>query len=122
MSDREAASRAVPLIDLTSLADDDDEHNIGRLCDRASGAGVAAVCVWPRFVPQCRGRLDRSGVRVATVVNFPLGDGDTSGAVVEAQSAIGSGAAPPWKDGPKINVSRMSEMSAPSLNWAIESP
>lgn len=92
LSDREAASRAVPLIDLTSLGEDDNEAGIDRLCERAAAAGVAAVCVWPQFVARCRDRLDRTGISVATVVNFPLGDGDTTGAVRETKTAIESGA------------------------------
>ena len=42
-----AARRALPLVDLTSLDDDDDERTIAALCGRAvTPAGpVAAVCV-----------------------------------------------------------------------------
>ena len=47
MKDSDIARRALPLLDLTSLNDDDDDAAIDRLCDRATGpfGRVAAVCV-----------------------------------------------------------------------------
>ncbi|MET0579542.1 MAG: deoxyribose-phosphate aldolase [Ilumatobacteraceae bacterium] len=72
-TDQALARRAIRLIDLTDLADDTDEGSADALCARAVRAGVAAVCVWPRFVARCARQLDGSGVRVATVVNFPAG-------------------------------------------------
>ena len=57
-----------------------DAAAIAALCDRARTphGPVAAVCVWPDFVAQCRAALAGSGIRVATVVNFPTGDDDVS--------------------------------------------
>ena len=49
--DAASAARILPLLDLTSLDDDDTEAEIEGLCARAIDAGVAAVCVWPRFLP-----------------------------------------------------------------------
>ncbi|MFV0307946.1 MAG: deoxyribose-phosphate aldolase [Desertimonas sp.] len=69
----ERARQAIGLLDLTDLADDATERAAAALCDRAAAAGVAAVCVWPRFVALAAGRLTDVGVRVATVVNFPSG-------------------------------------------------
>ena len=69
-----SARLAISLLDLTDLGDDTDEAAADVLCARATSAGVAAVCVWPRFVARCAGQLDGTGVRVATVVNFPSGD------------------------------------------------
>src|SRR5918996_1479155 len=71
-----AAARILPLVDLTSLADDDTEAQVESLCARALDAGVAAVCVWPRFVPLAKARLAHSPVRPATVANFPDGSDD----------------------------------------------
>ena len=61
------ARRALPLLDLTSLNDDDSDATINRLCARARTpfGDVAAVCVYPRFVKLCRERLAGSGVRIA---------------------------------------------------------
>jgi deoxyribose-phosphate aldolase len=80
------------LIDLTRLGDGDAVEEIDGLCARAIEAGVAAVCVWPRFVERCSERLDGSGIAVATVVNFPRGDGDIDSAVSDSKSAIEAGA------------------------------
>jgi deoxyribose-phosphate aldolase len=73
-SDEEIARRAIPLIDLTDLADDHGGDGIDALCERARRFGTAAVCVWPEHVGRCASLLASSGVRVATVVNFPTGD------------------------------------------------
>ena len=74
-SDAEVARLAVSLLDLTDLADGTTAATAADLCARARDAGVAAVCVWPEFVTLCADTLEGSGVRVATVVNFPSGDG-----------------------------------------------
>lgn len=70
----ERAQLAITLLDLTDLGDAPTDADIDRLCERAAAAGVAAVCVWPRFVPRCTSALGGSPVRIATVVNFPNGD------------------------------------------------
>lgn len=94
MSERDIAARAITLLDLTSLGEDDDETGIGELCARATGpwGEVAAVCVWPRFVPLCRGALAGTGVRVAAVANFPEGAADRTAAVADARAAVEAGA------------------------------
>ena len=70
MNESDAARRTLPLLDLTSLNDDDDSAAIDRLCGRAVGSlvRVAAVCVWPQFIAQCRETLAGSGVRIATEI------------------------------------------------------
>lgn len=90
----EAARRALACLDLTSLNNGDDDAAIDRLCARAVTpmGSVAAVCVWARFVPQCRRLLDGSGVKVCTVVNFPHGRGVVEPVRGEIQSAIADGA------------------------------
>lgn len=69
------ARRALPLLDLTSLNEADDDVSTAALCARAvTPVGhVAAVCLWPGFVPQAKQALAGKGVKVATVVNFPGG-------------------------------------------------
>ena len=87
------AARAIPLIDLTDLADDHSVAGIDLLCDRAAASGVAAVCVWPEHVARCVDRLGPgSPVRVATVVNFPAGTSPVDDVVVETSRAIADGA------------------------------
>jgi deoxyribose-phosphate aldolase len=91
-ADAGIAARILPLVDLTSLGDDDTDAKIERLCDRALETGVAAVCVWPRFVPLARKRLGTAPVRLATVANFPDGSDDIANAVRETRAAIDAGA------------------------------
>ena len=88
------ASRALALIDLTDLTDDCTPDAIDELCARAVGpyGTVAAVCVWPTFVAQARERLVSTGVRVATVVNFPGGRDEVLATLDLTRSALGDGA------------------------------
>lgn len=89
-----AARRALPLVDLTSLNDDDTEERIAALCAQArtSEGPVAAVCIYPPFVAQAADVLSGTPVRVATVANFPAGRLDPRGAGEEAARAIADGA------------------------------
>jgi deoxyribose-phosphate aldolase len=89
-----AARRSLPLVDLTSLNDDDTDERIAALCAQArtSAGPVAAVCVYPRFVAQAAEALAGGPVRIATVANFPTGRLDAPGAVREAERAIADGA------------------------------
>jgi deoxyribose-phosphate aldolase len=90
--DAAAAARILPLVDLTSLGDDDTEAGIEALCARALDAGVAAVCVWPQFVPLAKASLARSEIRIATVANFPDGSDDLASASRETAAAFAAGA------------------------------
>ena len=92
MQDREVAQRAVGLLDLTSLGDQDTNRTVSALCERALDYRVAAVCVWPRFVSQCAKALRGSGIDLATVVNFPQGGEDIDLVVRETGNSIDQGA------------------------------
>lgn len=91
---RENARRALACLDLTDLSDHCDDDAIHALCQRAiSTTGkTAAVCVWPDFVQTARQLVGDSGVKIATVVNFPSGE-EPAGAVMEmTENAIALGA------------------------------
>lgn len=90
---RAAAARALPCLDLTNLDEGCDEAAVADLCRRAQTpvGPVAAVCVWPDFVAQARLALAGSGVRVATVVNFPSGDDDLISVREEVRSVVADG-------------------------------
>jgi len=60
-------------IDHTLLRADATGADIERLCGEAVRHGFFAVCVNPHYVRAARAHLSGSGVRVATVVGFPLG-------------------------------------------------
>jgi deoxyribose-phosphate aldolase len=89
---REAAARILPLVDLSALGDDATSEAVDALCARALDAGVAAVCVWPRFLPLAKARLAHSPVRLATVANFPDGSDDIARAARETADALLAGA------------------------------
>ncbi|SEB98544.1 deoxyribose-phosphate aldolase [Rhizobiales bacterium GAS191] len=80
------AERALACLDLTDLGEAATEDDALRLCAAAvAPRRVAAVCLWPRFVAAARRRLAGSGVKVATVANFPSGEerpGKVRGAIL----------------------------------------
>ena len=88
------ARRAIALVDLTELGDHATDADVTSLCARAVGphGTVAAVCVWPRHVALAARLLAGSGVRIATVVNFPGGDDHIDPVVELARSAQADGA------------------------------
>ncbi len=92
VDDRRAAARAIACLDLTALGPNDDAASAAALALRARAAGVAAVCVWPAFVPTVAALLTGSGVRIATVANFPAGGDDLAMAAEEAARAFAAGA------------------------------
>jgi deoxyribose-phosphate aldolase len=75
--DADMAGRLVSMVDLTSLEDSDTPEKIAQLCsDALTPMGpVAAICVYPRFVAQAKAALAGTGVRIATVIDFPKGEG-----------------------------------------------
>lgn len=92
-----AARRALGLMDLTTLNDNDTDALVIELCHQAkSPAGsTAAVCIYPRFIPIARKTLQQQGsttVRIATVTNFPAGGDDLDIACAETRAAIAYGA------------------------------
>jgi len=92
-----AAQRALNLMDLTTLNDDDTDAKVIALCHQAkSPAGnTAAICIYPRFIPIARKTLREQGtpdIRIATVTNFPHGNDDIEIALAETKAAIAYGA------------------------------
>lgn len=98
MSDLKAAAlRALKLMDLTTLNDDDTDQKVIDLCHNAKTAvgNTAAICIYPRFIPIAKKTLREQGtpdVRIATVTNFPHGNDDIDIAVAETKAAIAYGA------------------------------
>ncbi|MCG3729212.1 deoxyribose-phosphate aldolase [Vibrio cincinnatiensis] len=98
MSDLKAAAlRALKLMDLTTLNDDDTDAKVIQLChDAKSPVGnTAAICIYPRFIPIAKKTLREQGtpeIRIATVTNFPHGNDDIEIAVAETKAAVAYGA------------------------------
>ena len=93
-SDVEVARRALACLDLTDLTDNCTPAAIDALCARATGphGRVAAICIYPRFVKQAAPRLAGSGVKIATVVNFPGGAEPLDAVLAETRQALADGA------------------------------
>ena len=79
-------------IDHTLLKQDAAAPQIDRLCAEAAQYHFASVCVNPWYVPRCVKNLQGTGVKVCTVVGFPLGATTTESKVFETLQAVRSGA------------------------------
>ncbi len=80
------------LIDHTLLKPEATSADIMKLCAEAKQYGFASVCVNPYWVPLVASELARSGVKVCTVIGFPLGATLTRVKIAETAAALGLGA------------------------------
>ncbi len=81
-----------PYIDHTLLRPDVCRSMIEKLCEEAIQYHFCAVCVNPYWVPLCARKLRGTGVKVCTVVGFPLGACESRTKAFEARNAIENGA------------------------------
>ena len=81
------------LIDHTNLDPAAKTDDILRLCEEASEWKFASVCVNPCYVSLAAARLKGKGVKVCSVVGFPLGANTMSTKAYEAERAFKDGAA-----------------------------
>ncbi len=93
MDDVSAAKILISALDLTSLNSDDNEESILSLCQKASTpyGQTAAVCIYPQFIPVAKDNLP-SSIKIATVINFPLGLADLYLLEKEVTTAVKLGA------------------------------
>ena len=80
------------LIDHTLLKPAATQDQITALCTQARTYGFASVCVNPYWVKWAKKQLKGSGVKVCTVIGFPLGATPTGVKVFETQQAVKDGA------------------------------
>ena len=80
------------LIDHTLLKPDASVASIKKLCEEAREYKFASVCVNPFFVPLAADMLKGSGVKVCTVIGFPLGANAPEVKKFEAEKAVKDGA------------------------------
>lgn len=78
-------------IDHTLLKSAARPEDIRRLCAEARENRFASVCVNPSYVRLCREELAGSGVKVCTVIGFPLGANETEVKVFELERALEQG-------------------------------
>ncbi|MDN3648662.1 deoxyribose-phosphate aldolase [Reinekea marina] len=94
---QESARKALSLMDLTSLNDNDTDAVIEALCQQAKTpeGHPAAVCVYPKFIKTAKSQLtalELDQVKIATVTNFPDGSDNIERAVNETIQAVKDGA------------------------------
>lgn len=80
------------MIDHTLLKAEATAAEIDQLCEEARTYCFASVCVNSGWVKRCARLLHRSGVKVCTVVGFPLGAASTAAKAAETQIAVAHGA------------------------------
>jgi deoxyribose-phosphate aldolase len=85
-------SSIAALIDHTLLKPEATSADIRKLCAEARQYGFASVCVNPYWVSLAAGELAGSGVKVCTVVGFPLGASATDVKSFETGLAMSEGA------------------------------
>ncbi|MCJ8344209.1 deoxyribose-phosphate aldolase [bacterium] len=79
-------------IDHTFLKPEATQKEIEKLCKEASQYQFASVCINPYYVKFAADLLHGSGVKVCTVIGFPLGATTTGTKCFEAAEAIRNGA------------------------------
>lgn len=85
-------ARVADFIDHTLLRAEASRGDVAALCAEAREHRFAAVCVNAVWVPLCRELLAGSGVRLATVVGFPLGASAPESKAAETALAVRHGA------------------------------
>jgi len=79
-------------VDHTMLKPNATQEEIAKLCEEAKAFCFASVCVNPSYVALAAQYLRGSGVKVCTVVGFPLGSTTPTVKAIEARDAIANGA------------------------------
>jgi len=81
-----------PFIDHTLLKPDATKSEMDQLCKEAIEYKFYSVCVNPYWVSYCARILRGTGIKVASVVGFPLGANESKTKAFETRSAIENGA------------------------------
>ncbi len=87
-----ASDGLASLIDHTLLKPDATREEVDQLCREAAQFCFASVCVNPNWVALCREILRNTGVKVCTVIGFPLGAHLPDVKAYETRRAIEQGA------------------------------
>jgi len=80
------------IIDHTLLKANATKNDIIKLCEEAKEYDFAAVCVNPYYVSLAKKNLEKTKIKVATVIGFPLGCTTKTVKVIETRDAIANGA------------------------------
>src|SRR5712691_9254029 len=91
-AESEAAREVARFIDHTLLKPDATRDEILKVCEEGVRYGFASVCINPIWVREAACALRGSGVKVCTVIGFPLGANAPDTKSYEARRAIFDGA------------------------------
>ena len=91
-AESEAAREVARYIDHTLLKPDATRDEILKVCEEGVRYGFASVCINPIWVREAACALRGSGVKVCTVIGFPLGANAPDTKAYEARRAIFDGA------------------------------
>lgn len=91
-AESEAAREVARYIDHTLLKPDATRDEILKVCEEGVRYGFASVCINPIWVREAACALRGSGVKVCTVIGFPLGANSPDTKSYEARRAIFDGA------------------------------
>jgi deoxyribose-phosphate aldolase len=80
------------LFDHTILKADATKAAVTKICEEAREYGFCSVCVNSFYTAFAASKLQNSGVKVCTVVGFPLGQMSTKAKALEAELALQDGA------------------------------
>jgi deoxyribose-phosphate aldolase len=88
------ARRLISLLELSALGADQTSDVTQSLCRNATtpAGAVAAVCVFPGYVRDAKTALGETGVKIATVVDFPEGIASPEEVMRQTAEAVGEGA------------------------------
>jgi len=85
-------AEVAPYIDHTLLKPEATREQVDKLCAEAVEYGFYSVCVNTTWTAYCARKLRGKGVKVCTVVGFPLGAMDSRAKSFETRSAVENGA------------------------------
>jgi deoxyribose-phosphate aldolase len=91
-AESEAARKVALYIDHTLLKPEATRDDILKICEEGARYGFASVCINPIWVKEAACALRGSGVKVCTVIGFPLGANNPDTKAYEARRAIFDGA------------------------------
>lgn len=80
------------LFDHTILKADATKEAVAKICEEAKEHGFMSVCVNSCYTAFVADKLKNSGVKVCTVVGFPLGQMSTNAKAAETEFAVADGA------------------------------
>lgn len=79
-------------IDFTLLKSSTSEHDVVNLCNEVLNNNYHSICINGCYVPLAKQLLNKTSVKICSVVGFPLGAMETKAKVFEAKKAVENGA------------------------------